>query len=183
MNGKRWALFGIAILLSITGCSPGYKTGAAITPADLAKALPEFPIALPPGGTNLYLEHDARRPLVSSWLKVTVPSASLTNFLHSFGFADEFIVATPQMIGMQTRIPLPAGLDMRSAASWLGSMPREAHHAAEWDLKKVNGPVRLYLVSRPGISSANDRVMLLGYVDASSADYSKVYLEYRCLHR
>jgi hypothetical protein len=54
MNRKRYsviviAIFGGWLLLGVAGCSRGYKTGSSITPADLAKALPEFPITLPPG--------------------------------------------------------------------------------------------------------------------------------------
>src|SRR3954470_11043678 len=145
MKAKRRALL-VALpflslpLLAVVGCSGSYKTGSAITLADLAKALPEFPITLPPGGTNLYLEHDPRKPLVSSWLKVAVPRASLTNFLHSFGFADDFIIATPQMISMQKHLSLPAGFDLRSAASWVSDTPRQVHHAAEWDLNKAAAP-------------------------------------------
>jgi hypothetical protein len=166
-----------------TGCSRGYKTGAAITSADLVKALPEFPITLPPGGTNLYLEHDPRRPLVSSWLKVSVPTTSLTNFLRSFGFADEFTVATPQMIRLQSRVSLPAAMDARNPVSWALNTPKQAHHAAEWDINQAPGPIRMYLVGRPGMSSPNDKVVLFGYVNEPAASNVTLYLEYHCLRR
>jgi hypothetical protein len=188
MNTTRRALFVAAtvlfwLLFSAAGCSRGYKTGTAITSADLVKALPEFPIALPPGATNLYLEHDSRKPLVSSWLKVAVPRASLTNFLHSFGFADDFTIATPQMLRMQRQVSLPAALDTRNPVSWISDAPRQAHHAAEWDLNKATGPLRLYLVARPGMSSPNDKVILFGYTEDSATSNATVYLEYHCLHK
>jgi hypothetical protein len=190
MNRKQCVALAIGILsagllAAVTGCSRGYKTGSAITSADLIKLLPEFPITLPPGGTNLYLEQDSHPPLVNSWLKLAVPAASLTNFLHSFGFPDDFMIATPQMIRLQKRIslPLPAGIDMRSAAAWVASTPRQARHAAEWDLDKATGPVRLYGVARPGMSSPNDQVILFGYVDGAATNNVTVYLEYYCLHK
>lgn len=185
MNTRRWSLLVLAILcgwlfFGATGCSRGYKTGSSITPADLAKALPEFPITLPPGGTNLYLEHSSRSPLVESWLKVAVPVSSLTNFLRSFGFLDEFIVATPQMIRTQRALPLAT--DTRSPASWIGTLPMKVHHAAEWDLGNPGSPLRLYVVARPGMSSTNDSVILFGYVDGAATNNATVYLEYHCLH-
>jgi hypothetical protein len=111
------------------------------------------------------------------------PRASLTNFLHSFGFADDFIIATPQMISMQKRVSMPAGFDTRNAASWVSDMPRQAHHAAEWDLNKTAGPLRLYLVARPGMSSPTDKVVLFCYVEDSASSNATVYLEYHCLHK
>ena len=185
MNGKRFAtgILIASLLFGAIGCSPAYKTGSAITPADLVKALPEFPITLPPGGTNLYLEHDSRLPLINSWLKVAIPLSSLTNFLHSFGFTDDFMIATPQMIRFQKTFPLPEGMDMRSAATWAASTPRHARHAAEWNLNKATGPVRMYAVARPGMSSTNDHVILFGYVDEAATNNATVYLEYHCLHK
>jgi hypothetical protein len=185
MNTRRWPLIVPAVLcgwllFGMSGCSRGYKTGSSIRPSDLAKALPEFPITLPPGGTNLYLEHDSRSPLVESWLKVAVPVSSLTNFLRSFGFLDEFIIATPQMIRSQRALPL--AMDTRSPASWIGDLPMKAHHAAEWDLGNAANPLRLYVVARPGMSSTNDRVILFGYVDGAATNNATVYLEYHCLH-
>jgi hypothetical protein len=182
MNRKRYssiviAIFGGWLLLGVAGCSRGYKTGSAITAADLTKALPEFPITLPPGGTNLYLEHDSHPPLVNSWLKVAVPCSSLTNFLHSFGFSDEFMVVTSQTIHA-----LPLATDTRSAASWLASLPNKAHHAAEWNLGNGKASLRMYLVARPGMSSTNDKVILFGYVDVTATNNAIVYLEYHCLH-
>jgi hypothetical protein len=172
-----------ASLFGVTGCSRGYKTGAAITSADLIKALPEFPITLPPGATNLYLEQDSHPPLVNSWLKVAVPAASLTNFLGSFGFPDQFTITTPQMIRFQKRLALPAGTDLRSAVSWAASTPSRARHAAEWDLNKATGPVRMYVVVRPGMRSPNDEVILFGYVDETATNNATVYLKYHCLHK
>ena len=184
MNEKRlWPLALVVLvgclLFEETGCSRRYKTGSSITPADLAKALPEFPITLPPGGTNLYLERDSRPPLVESWLKIAVPVSTLTNFLRSFGFLDEFIVAPPQMIRSQRALQLAT--DTRSAASWIGSLPMKAHHAAEWDVGNGTNSLRLYLVARPGMSSTNDRVVLFGYVDGAATNNATVYLEYHCL--
>lgn len=168
--------------LGATGCSRGYKSGSAITSAELIKALPEFPITLPPGGANLYLEHDFRPPLMKSWLKVAVPSASVTNFLYSFGFSDEFTIATPQMLRSQRIASLPAGLDARNALSWAANTPREAHHAAEWDIEKAPQPLRMYLVTKPGVSS-NDKVVLFGYVSEAATTNATVYLEYLRLGR
>jgi hypothetical protein len=185
MTGHRCAI-GIltaSLLFAGTACSPGYKTGSAITSADVIKALPEFPITLPPGGANLYLEHDSHPPLINSWLKVAVPAASLTNFLCSFGFPDQFTIATPQMIRFQKTFTLPAGMDMRSAASWAASTPGHARHAAEWDLNKATGPVRMHAVTRPGMSSPNDHVFLFAYVDEAATNNATVYLEYHCLHK
>jgi hypothetical protein len=183
MNVKQWALFlivGAWLLTTVIGCSRGYKTGSAITAADLTKALPEFPITLPPGGTNLYLERDSHPLLVNSWLKVAVPCSSLTNFLHSFGFSDEFMVVTSQTIRLQNALPLAT--DTRSAASWLASLPNKAHHATEWDLGNGKASLRMYLVARPGMSSTNDKVILFGYVDVTATNNAIVYLEYHCLH-
>lgn len=184
MNPRRWPLIVLAVLCGwllygMTGCSRGYKTGSSITPADLAKALPEFPITLPPGGTNLYLERDSHPPLVQSWLKVAVPVSSLTNFLRSFGFLDEFVVTPPQMIRSQNAMQLAP--DMRSPGTWIGSLPMKAHHAAEWDVGNGTNSLRMYVVARPGMSSTNDRVVLFGYVDGAATNNAKVYLEYLCL--
>jgi hypothetical protein len=184
MNTRRWPLILLPVLcgwllFGTTGCSRRYKTGSSITPADLAKALPEFPITLPPGGTNLYLERDSRPPLIESWLKVAVPVSSLTNFLRGFGFLDEFIVAPPQMIRSQMALQLAT--DTRSPASWIGSLPMKAHHAAEWDVGNGTNSLRLYFVARPGMSSTNDRVILFGYVDGAATNNATVYLEYHCL--
>lgn len=184
MNTRGWPLIVLAVLcgyllFGMTGCTRRYKTGSSITPADLAKALPEFPIALPPGGTNIYLEHASHSPLVESWLKVAVPVSSLTNFLRSFGFLDEFVTATPQMIRSQRALPLAT--DTRSPASWIGNLPMKAHHAAEWDLGNAGSPLRMYFVARPGMSSTNDRVVLFGYVDGAATNNATVYLEYHCL--
>lgn len=171
------------LLLGSAGCSRSYKTGATITPADLAKALPEFPITLPPGGANLYLEREARGPLTNSWYKVSVPRVALTNFLHSFGFADDFTIATPQMLRIQRQVSLPAALDARNTVSWISDTPRQAQHAAEWDLHKAANPLRMYVVTGPEISSANDKVILLGYTQDFATNNATVYLEYHCLHR
>jgi len=168
-----------SLLLGTTACSRRYKTGSSITPADLAKALPEFPITLPPGGTNLYLERDSRPPLLESWLKVAVPVSSLTNFLRSFGFLDEFILAPPEMIRSQNALQLAT--ITRTPGSWIGSLPMKARHAAEWDLGNGTNSLRMYLVARPGISSTNDRVVLFGYVHETATNNATVYLEYHCL--
>jgi hypothetical protein len=178
---RRLPVFTIGLLSWLfftgSGCSRGYKSGSAITSADLIKALPEFPIRLPPRGTNLYLEHDSRPPLIKSWLKVAVPSASVTNFLHSFGFSDEFTIATLQMLRSKRIASLPAGLDARDALSWAANKPRQAHHAAEWDVEKAPPPLRMYLVAKPGISP-NDKVFLFGYVSEAAVTNVTVYLEY-----
>lgn len=184
---KRWSrnillFLSCGLFLAATGCSRGYKTGSAITGADLAKALPEFPITLPPGGANLYLEQDSRPPVIQSWLKVAVPSASLTNFLYSFGFSDEFMIAAPQMLRAQKAVPLPAALDTRNAVSWVANMPRQTHHAAEWDVAKAAGPIRMYTVAKPGIVP-NDSVFLFGYVSEAASSNATVYLEYFCFHK
>jgi hypothetical protein len=184
MNEKRYWPLALSVLagcllLEETGCSRRYKTGSSITPADLAKALPEFSVTLPPGGTNLYLERDSRPRLIESWLKVAVPVSSLTNFLRSFGFLDEFIVAPPQMIRTQRALPLAT--DTRNPAAWIGSLPMKAHHAAEWDVGNGTNSLRLYVVARPGMSSINDRVVLFGYVDGAATNNATVYLEYHCL--
>jgi len=184
MIQKQCAALGIAVvsawlLFLVTGCSRGYKTGSSITPADLAKALPEFPITLPPGGTNLYLERNSRPSLIESWLKVAVPVSSLTNFLRSFGFLDEFIVTPPQMIRSQKALQLAA--DIKSPAAWIGSLPMKAHHSAEWDVGNGTNSLRMYVVARPGMSSPNDRVVLFGYVDGTATNNVTVYLEYHCL--
>jgi hypothetical protein len=190
MNRKQCAALVIAVLSGwlmfvVVGCSRGYKTGSSITPADLAKAMPEFPIKLPPGGTNLYLERDSRPPLLESWLKVAVPVSSLTNFLRSFGFLDEFIVAPPQMIRSQRALRLATALqlatDTRSPGSSIGSLAMEAYHSAEWDVGTGTNSMRLYFVARPGMSSPNDRVVLFGYVDGTATNNATVYLEYHCL--
>ena len=171
------------LFLAGFGCSRAYKTGSAITSADLIKALPEFPVKLPPGGTNLYLEQDSHPPLIKSWLKVAVPGASLTNFLYSFGFADEFTVAPPQMIRWQKALSLPAGSDTRHPVPLIANMPRQAHHAAEWDVEKAPSPIRMYLVARPSMSSPKDKVILFGYVSDAVASNATVYLEYLCVQR
>jgi hypothetical protein len=184
MNKKRYWPLALAVLvgcllLEETGCSRRYKTGSSITPADLAKALPEFPITLPPGGTNLYLERDSHPPLVQSWLKVAVPVSSLTNFLRSFGFLDEFVVTPPQMIRSQKALQLAP--DTRNPGSWIAGLPMKAHHAAEWDVGKGTNSLRMYVVGRPGMSSTNDLVALFGYVDGAATNNATVYLEYLCL--
>ena len=77
---------------------------------------------------------------------------------------------------------LPLATDTRSPASWIGTLPMKAHHAAEWDVGNATGPLRLYVVARPGMISTNDRVILFGYVDGAATNNARVYLEYHCLH-
>lgn len=76
---------------------------------------------------------------------------------------------------------MTGGLDTRNAVALATTMPRQAHHVAEWNIEKAPPPLRMYLVSKPGISSPNDKVILLGYVSEAAATNATVYLEYLCL--
>lgn len=171
-----------SLALGMAACSRGYKTGSAISAQDVVKAMPEFVVKLPPSGAWLYLEQASQPPLASAWLKVTVPRASLTNFLSGYGFASEFISVDPQTLRLQRELALPAGMDTRSAGAWLSAMPRNVRHAAEWDLGKTGVTMRMYITARPGISP-NDQVILTAYVNTLGSRQPTVYLEYWRLTR
>lgn len=160
------------------GCSRGYKLGASITPQDLTNALPEFAFVVRTGATNLYLEHTTPHPrLVRTLYKVSVPSSSLTNFLHGFGFSDEFTrIPTQTLALMKQPLTLP-GLSGSEMVGWLANVPREAHHASEWNPHKAKAPLRMYMNARPAVSPA-EQVVMLAYVDDSGSEQAIVYLDY-----
>lgn len=160
------------------GCSRGYKLGASITPQDLTNALPEFVFVLPPGATNLYLEHTTPHPrLVRTLYKVSLPASSLTNFLSGFGFMDEFTRMPTQTLALMKQAPTLPGPSVEGITAFLANAPREAHHASEWNPHKAVAPLRMYLKARSAVSPA-EQVIMVAYVDDSASERAIVYLDY-----
>jgi hypothetical protein len=100
MTGRTLRPLRLALLTllvcGLAGCSRSQKFGTAISAKDVAKAMPEFTLVMPPGATYVYLERFSRSPVSLVYLKLTVPRISLTNFLTASGLNG-------------TLLPVPAG--------------------------------------------------------------------------
>lgn len=164
------------------GCRRAYQVGNSITQRDLTNALPEYWITLPPGSTNLYLEHRPNKFMSSSWYKLTVPRVSLTNFLQTFGVLPDFMPVPPQMLAARKSLSsppmFPSGLDKRSAAAWLADIAGTSRRASHWDLEAATVPLRMYMATRPGLASPRDEVLLSAYTDDTINPQATVWLEY-----
>jgi hypothetical protein len=171
-------MIGAGLVCGGAGCSRGYKLGGSITAQDLTNALPEFVFTLPAGATNLYLEHTTPDPrLARTFYKVSVPASSLTNFLHGFGFMDEFTRIPAQTLALMKQQPTLPGLSAGGMARWVASAPRETRHASEWNPHKAKAPLRMYPNARPAVSPA-EQVIMLAYVDDSNSEQAIVYMDY-----
>ena len=114
--------------------------------------------------------------------KVSVPRASVTNFLHGFGCSDESIPMPPQTLALMKTSPTLPGLSARGAADWMGNVQRDVHHAKEWNPHKARGPLRMYFNARPGISPG-EQVLLMVYVDDSDSTQAVLYFDYCRMRR
>jgi hypothetical protein len=161
------------LVFAITCCSCSRKTGSSITAQDIAKAMPEFTLTPPPGSTNIYFERNSKGQVSSVYYQLTVPRASLSNFLWTGGFSGEFIPLPPGTMPSKT-IPLPAGLNAAGAMGWIS----DVRHAAAWDLGKGNAPLRMTIVKTSASSSPDEQVFLLLYVNDSASSQAPVYFEY-----
>jgi hypothetical protein len=154
------------------GCSRSQKSGASISAQDVAKAMPEFTLTLPPGSTNVFLDCRSS-PFASVYYKVTVPRLSVSNFLYSSGIKGEFFTVPAGTFASKS-VPLPGGLDARNAMAWVS----DVNHAAAWDLGKRNVPLRMTLIETFATSSPNERVFLTVFVDDSDSSEAPIYLQY-----
>jgi hypothetical protein len=161
------------LLCGLAGCSRSQKFGTAISAQDVAKAMPEFALVMPSGGTYDYLERFSRSRIGLVYLKMTVPRASLTNFLTASGLKGDLLPVPTGAFGRQI-MPLPRGLNAASAVNWVS----DVRHADAWDPGKGNTPLLMGSVAPSAKSSPGDRVMLLILVDDSTSPRAKVYLQY-----
>lgn len=173
MRALRLLRLGLLLLLAcgLAGCSQ--KSGSAISARDVAQAMPEFMLVLPPGATNVFLERHSQPRVSVVYYKLTVPRASLTNFLTLSGLNGEFLPMPAGIFGRQP-MPLPGGWDALSAANWLGEM----RHADAWDPGKGNSPLRMGVIKTSAKSSPNEQVFLMILLDDSTGPQAKVYLQY-----
>jgi hypothetical protein len=168
----RLALLAL-LVCGVAGCSRSQKFGAAISAKDVSKAMPEFTLVMPPGGTYVYLERFSHSPVSLVYLKLTVPRASLTNFLTASGLSGALLPVPAGTFGRQL-MPLPQGLNPASAVNWVA----DVRHADEWDPGKGNVPLLLGSVATSAKSSPRDQVLLLILLDDSTSPQAKVYLQY-----
>src|SRR5262249_20680600 len=97
--------------------------------------------------------------------------------LRGFGLTDEFTrIPTQTLALMKQPLTLP-GLSGGGMANWLADVPRETHHASEWNPHKAKAPLRMYLNARPAVSPA-EQVIMVVYVDDSVGEQAIVYLDY-----
>ena len=68
----------------LVGCSRSQKFGARISAQDIAQAMPEFTLVMPPGATNVYFERNPRRPFTRVYLRLT----SVSSICAAQGYAD-----------------------------------------------------------------------------------------------
>src|SRR6266446_6404663 len=102
----------------MAGCSRSQRSGASISAKDVTQAMPEFTLVMPSGATYVFLDRISKPPVTMVWLKLTVPRASLTNFLTLSGLNGEFLPVPAGAFGTRTA-PLPVGLDADSAVNWM----------------------------------------------------------------
>jgi len=161
------------LVCGLAGCSRSQKFGKAISAQDVAKAMPEFTLVMPPGWTYVYLDRLSRSPIGLVCLKLIVPRASLTNFLTASGLNDALLPVPAGAFGRQF-VSLPRGLDPGSAANWVS----DVRHADEWDPGKGNTPLLMGSVATSARSSSKGQVLLLILLDDSTSPQAKVYLQY-----
>ena len=171
---RRLRLILLTLLVcGLAGCSRSQKFGAAISAQDVAKAMPEFALVMPPGAAYVYLERSSHSPVGLVYLKLTVPRGSLTNFLTASGLNSVLLSVPAGAFGGQGML-LPRGLDPGSAANWVS----DVRHADEWDPGKGNTPLLMGSVATPARSSSSGQVLLLILLDDSTSPQAKVYLQY-----
>ncbi len=83
----------------------------------------EFTLVMPPGATCVYLERFSRSPVSLVYLKLTVPRASLTNFLTASGLNGALLPVPAGTFGQQL-MPLPQGLNAASAVNYVSDVRR-----------------------------------------------------------
>jgi hypothetical protein len=165
----------ILLLACATGCSPGQKSGGAISVRDIAKAMPEFVLVPPPGSTNLYFRQVSNPQFSIVFLKLSVPRSGVTNFLRTSG-----------LFGLGEFIPIPAGvlpkagmpslnrLDASSALAWAA----EVRHSSEWDPGKNNTPLLMTATKTSALASPKMEVLATVTVENSTSPQANVYIQY-----
>ena len=172
MRSLRLTLFTL-LVIGLAGCSRSQKFGTAISAKDVAKAMPEFTLVMPPGATYVYLERFSRSPVGLVYLKLTVPRASLTNFLTASGLNGGLLPVLAGTFGRQF-MPLPQGLNAASALNYVS----DVRHAEAWDPGKGNTPLLMGSVATSAKGSPGNQVLLLVLRDDSTSPQAKVYLQY-----
>jgi hypothetical protein len=169
----RFLSLAVVVVCGLTSCSRAQKSGASITAQDVAQAMPEFMLVMPPGASNVFLERISHPPAAIAYLKITVPRNSLTNFLTLSGLNGEFIPVPTGLFG-RGPIPLPGTLNMQGAMDWVS----DVRHSRQWDPGKGNAPLRMGVVQASSRSSPNEHVFLMILVDASTSLEANVFLQY-----
>src|SRR5258708_10604498 len=141
---------------ALAGCSRSQKSGTTISAKDIALAMPEFTLVVPPGAAYVFLERNSHPPVTMAWLKLTVPRASLTNFLTLSGLNGDFHSAPAGAFGRRA-MPLPVGLNAGSAVASLADM----RHASQSDPGKGNAPLLLGVILPSAKSAPTDQAFLL----------------------
>ena len=163
------------LVCGLAGCSRSQKSGKAISAQDVAKAMPEFILVMPPGATNVYFERVSHSPIITALLKLTVPRASLTNFLTLSSLGTPLLPMPAGTFGRQYMPMFPA-LNLAGAAEWMS----DVRHASEWDPGKGNTPLLMGCIATSAKSSPREQVFMLILVDDSTNAEAKVYLQYFC---
>jgi hypothetical protein len=163
----------VMLACGLIGCSRSQKFGRSISAQDVASAMPEFSLVLPPGATNLYLRTFSQDPVRLVYYKLTVPRASLTNFLTSSGL-NTMLLPVPPGVFNNKLMALPQALNPGGAVHYIA----DVRHAEEWDLGKSNAPLLMGSVNSPAKSSPNNQALLLLFLDDSQSPQAKVYFQY-----
>jgi hypothetical protein len=156
------------------GCSRTQKLGATISAQDVAKAMPEFTLVMPPGAAYVFLERFSNARIGMVYLKLTVPRTSLTNFLSASGLNGP-LMPMPGGAFVPRHVPLPRGLNVGSVAA---NLVADVCHADQWDPGKGNTPLLMGTEITSAKSSPSDQAMLLILLDNSTSPQAKVYLQY-----
>ena len=162
------------LVCGLVGCSRSQKFGGAISAQDVARAMPEFTLVMPPGASNVYLQSFSQSPVSLVYLKLSVPRASLTNFLTASGL-NAMLLPVPPGAFSSKLMPLPQGLNPAGAVNYIA----DVRHAEAWDPGKGNTPLLMGSVTAQAKSSPREQVMLLLLLDDSLSPQAKVYLQVR----
>src|ERR1043166_1286221 len=168
-----WSSLSMLAAYGLTGCSRAQKSGNSITAQDVAQAMPEFMLVMPPGASNVFLERISHSPATIAYLKITVPRSSLTNFLTLSGLNGEFM-PVPGGVFARGPIPLPGAINMQGAINWVS----DVRHSKQWDPGKGHVPLRMGVVQTTARSSPNGQVFLMILVDDSTNPQANVFLQY-----
>ena len=159
------------------GCSRSQKWGGSISPQAVSNAIPEFTFILPPGGKNVFLDQ-RKEPIPMVYYKVTVPRASVSNFLYASNIRSHFIPLPAAAAGALQSVPLP-----QLSASGMAAWSTDMNNAAEWDVGRKKAPLRMTGIETSANTVPNARVVLVVYVDDSNSDEAPIYFQYFCISK